>query len=200
VREFAKDAAGQRDQLRAERSARAEPPLPGAQEWCVVAHRLDAAGFHAGAAEAWRAALAAEPGLPRAHLGLGRALLETGDADGAAAAFRSAEECNGLAAERGLEPLLDDPDEDTWYPLGLAEHMAGRLDAAVASYARSARAHPWFAEPVLETARAEMARGDRRAAAAAAAEAVRRTRHRPEFRADAERILAEAGGEEPTVS
>ena len=153
--------------MRAERAARGEPPLPEAGEWCVAAYRLAAAGYPGGAAEAWRRALAAEGNMPQAHLGLGRALLDLGDADDSAASFRSAEECHRLAAERGLEPLLEDPDEDPWYPLGLAEHMAGRLDAALAAYARAAKAYPWFAEPVLESVRTELARGNREVAAAA---------------------------------
>ncbi len=192
MREIASDAAGQRERFRAERAARGEAPLPAAEEWCVVAWRLESAGFPAGAADAWRAALAVEPRMPRARLGLGRALLDLGEADGAAAAFRAALEAHAAAAANGMDPLLDDPDEDPWYPLGLAEHLAGRLDAAVLAYARAAEAYPWFAEPVLEAARAELARGNRPAAAAAAAEAIRRSRHRPEFRAEAERLAREA--------
>lgn len=197
MRETPADAPGQRDQLRAERAARGEPPLPPAEEWAVVAWRLDAAGHAAGAAAAWREVLSLEGRSPRAHLGLGRALLDGGDAEGAAAALRAAAEWNRRAAETGQEPLLDDPDEDPSYPLGLAEHMAGRLDAAVEAYARAAAAFPWFAEPLLERARAELARGDRAAAAAAAREALRRARHRPGFSAQAERLLGEAGGAAP---
>lgn len=200
MREFAADATGQREQLRAERAGRGERALPPAEEWCVVAWRLDAAGFAAGSAEAWRAALALEPLMPRAHLGLGRALLDLGDPDGAASSLRAALACQPGAAGLGLEPLLDDPDEDPWYPLGLAEHAAGRLDAAVEAYARSAAAFPWFAEPLLEAARAHLARGDRPAAAAAAREAIRRARHRPELRADLEGLLREAGGAPESIT
>jgi len=193
VNEYPRDAAGQREMLRAERAVRGEPALPPGQEWCVVGYRLDMAGFPEGAAAAWREALALEAGLPQAHLGLGRALLELGDAEGAVNAIRAAMEADGLAAGRGLESLLDDPDDDPWYALGMAEHLRGRLDDAVRAYERSAGRFPWFAEPVLEKARAEMARGDRAAAAAACREAIHRARHRPEFRREAERLLAECG-------
>ena len=191
MNEFPSDAAGQREMLRAERTLRKEPALAPAAEWSIVAHRLDAAGFPAGAAEAWRAALAAQPGLPQAHLGLGRMLVELGDAEGAVASLRAALEADRVAADRGLEALLDDPDDDPWYPLGLAEHLRGRLEAAVEAYGRSAERFPWFAEPLLEMARAHIARGDRAAASAAVDGLLARARHRPELRAEAERLRAE---------
>ncbi len=190
--EFAPDAAGQRAQLRAERGARGEPVLPPAEEWCVVAYRLETAGFPTGAAEAWRAALALVPALPQAHLGLGRSLLALKDADGAAASARAALEAHGAAASRGVEPLLDDPDEDPWYVLGLAEHLRGRLGDAVAAYARSAEAYPWFPEPLLEMARAELARGDAARAADAAHRALERAKWRPELAREVAKVLEDA--------
>ena len=194
VKEYPSDAAGQRAMLRAERALRKEPDLPPAQEWTVVAHRLEAAGFPEGAAVAWRSAIALEPGLPLAHLGLGRTLLDLGDADGAAASLRAAMEADRVAAAKGLEALLDDPDDDPWYPLGQAEHLRGRLDAAVEAYGKSAERFPWFAEPLLEMARAQVARGDRAAVAATVGRLLQRARHRPELRAEAERLLGECSG------
>ena len=101
------------------------------------------------------------------------------------------------AAAAGREALLDDPDDDPWYPMGLAEHLCGRFEEAVQAYRKSAERFPWFAEPVLEMARAEMARGARAAAAEACREVIRRSEYRPEFRSEAERILAECGGPPP---
>jgi tetratricopeptide (TPR) repeat protein len=197
VIEFAADAAGQRAQLRAERAARGEPALDEAQEWCVVAYRLDTAGYPAGAADAWRAALALDPAIPRAHLGLGRALLELGDGEGAAAEARAALEAHANADAKKEERLLDDPDEDPWYVLGLAEHRRGRLAEAVAAYAKSAEAYPWFPEPLFETARAELARGDRARAADAAHRALKRAKFRPELGREIEAVLRDAQGTGP---
>jgi tetratricopeptide (TPR) repeat protein len=194
LREFAPDARGQREQLRAERGARGEAALPAAAEWCIVAHRLEAAGFQKGAADAWREALEVEPRLPGAHLGLARALLALGDAAGAAKESRAALDLHPLAADAGVEPLLDDPDEDPWYTLGQAEHLAGRLDEAAAAYAKSAEKYPWFPEPLLETARVELARGRRDAAADAARKALKRARFRPDFAREVQAILSQAQG------
>jgi tetratricopeptide (TPR) repeat protein len=191
---FAPDAEGQRAQLRSERSARGEPVLPPAEEWCVVGYRLETAGFPAGAVDAWRAALAADPAMPQAHLGLGRSLLSLGQADGAADAVRAALAAHEAAPGTGAEPLLDDPDEDPWYVLGLAEHQRGRLGDAVEAYERSARAYPWFAEPLVEAARAELARGDRDRAVHAARRALERARWRPELAREVEALIAEAEG------
>jgi len=192
MREFAPDADGQRAQLREERAARGEPALPGAQEWSIVAYRLETAGHPAGAADAWRAALAVDPSLPQAHLGLGRSLLALRDGEGAAAAARAALQAHEAAVARNGERLLDDPDEDPWYVLGLAEHLRGRLAEAVDAYARSAAAYPWFPEPLLEMARAELARGDRVRAADAANRALQRAKWRPDFAREVEQVLSAA--------
>jgi tetratricopeptide (TPR) repeat protein len=159
-----------------------------------VAWRLESAGFAAGAAEAWRAALEADPGLPQAHLGLGRALLSLRDPAGAASAARRALDAHAAAAARGAEGLLEDPDEDPWYVLGQAEHLRGDLAAAVEAYGRSAGRFPWFAEPLFEAARAEMARGDAAAAADAARRALRRARWRPGFAREIEALLGSIPG------
>ncbi len=190
--EFASDAPGQVRQLRAQRAARGEAPLPPGEEWCVAAHRLEAAGFPRGAADAWREALGVLPGLPRAHLGLARALLALGDGNGAAAAALAALDAHSSAAERGVEALLDDPDEDPWYLLGQAEHLRGRLPEAVAAYGKSAGTYPWFAEPLVEMARAEMARGDARRAADAARRALAVLKWKPEMAREVRAILDEA--------
>lgn len=192
MNEFASDARGQVGQLRAERSARGEKPLPAKEEWCIAAHRLEAAGFHRGAADAWREALAAAPALPLAHLGLGRALLALGDGDGAANSALAALDAHATAAERGVEALLDDPDEDPWFLLGQAEHLRGRIPEAVAAYAKSALTYPWFAEPLVEMARAEMARGDPARAADAARRALLVLKWRPEMAREVQAILDEA--------
>jgi len=187
--EFARDARGQREALRAERGARGEPALDPPREWCVTAYRLEAAGFFEGAADAWREALALDAALAQAHLGLARALLSLSDGEGAAAACLRAIEEDGRAREGGGEALLDDPDEDPWYCLGLAEHLRGRLDAAAEAYRRSGRDYPWFPEPMYELARVEAARGDRAAAAEAARQAIRRARWRPEFAREVQALL-----------
>ena len=194
MKEFARDAKGQREQLRAERGARKEPALDPAKEWCVVAYRLETAGYPAGAAEAWREALAARDGMPQALLGLARAQLSQKDGAGAAESARAALEADKVATERGLEKLLDDPDEDPWYCLGLAEHLRGRFDDAVAAYAKSAELYPWFPEPLLEMARVEMARGNAAAAADAARRALKRSKWRPEFEKDVREVLRSATG------
>jgi len=194
MKEFAQDASGQRAQLRAERGARGEPDLAPAQEWCVVAYRLETAGHPSGAADAWREALSLQAGLPQALLGLGRALLALGDGDGAAESCRKAVEADLAATERGLERLLDDPDEDPWYCIGLAEHLRGRLEEAIAAYARSAERYPWFPEPLLEMARAEMARGNAKAAEDAARRALKRSRWRPDFEREVQAVLKSATG------
>jgi tetratricopeptide (TPR) repeat protein len=192
MKEYAPDAAGQIRQLRTERAARGEEPLPPAEEWCIVGHRLEAAGFHRGAADAWREALAATPAQPQAHLGLCRALLALGDGNGAAAAALDALDAHDTASDRGVEPLLDDPDEDPWYLLGLAEHLRGRLPEAVAAYAKSSATYPWFVEPILETARAELARGRADRAADAARRALHMLKGRPEMAGEVRSILDEA--------
>jgi len=149
------------------------------------------AGRPAAAAEAYRAALRAHPRLPQAHLGLGRALLDLRDAAGAAAALAAAVEVDRRAAEHGVEPLLDDPDEDPHYLLGMAEHLRGDLAAAVAHYERSAARFPSFAEPLLEIARCRLARGERDLAAAAC-ERILSRRRRPSVAEEARALLAEA--------
>jgi tetratricopeptide (TPR) repeat protein len=191
LEEFVRDARGQREQLRAERAARGEPILPPAKEWCVVAYRLEAAGFASGAAEAWGEALGIDPALPQAHLGLARALLGLGRGEDAAASCLRALEADGRARESGAEALLEDPDEDPWYCLGLAEHLRGRFGEAAAAYRRSAEAYPWFPEPMYELARAEAARGDRAAASEAARQALRRAKWRPEFAREVSALLAD---------
>ena len=187
--EFAQDARGQREMLRAERAARGEPALAPEREWCVAAYRLEAAGFPSGAADAWREALALDASIAQAHLGLARSLISLSDGEGAAAACRRAIEEDGRARAGGREGLLDDPDEDPWYCLGLAEHLCGRFDAAAEAYRRSARDYPWFAEPMYELARVEAARGDRAAAGEAARQALRRARWRPEFAREVQTLL-----------
>jgi tetratricopeptide (TPR) repeat protein len=159
------------------------------REWCVTAYRLEAAGFPEGAAESWREALALDGSIAQAHLGLARALLSLSDGEGAAASCRRALEEDGRARESGREGLLDDPDEDPWYCLGLAEHLRGRLDDAAEAYRRSARDYPWFAEPMYELARVEAARGDHGAAGEAARQALRRARWRPDFAREVSQLL-----------
>ena len=192
MKEFATDAEGQRRQLRAEREARGEEPLPPGEEWTVVAHRLEAGGFHRGAADAWHEALDCRPAAPRAHLGLARALVALGDGKAAAAAALAALDANSSAAERRAEALLDDPDEDPWYVLGQAEHLRGRLVEAIAAYGRSHRAYPWFAEPLVETARAELARGEKARAADAARRALEILKFRPDTAREVRGLLEEA--------
>jgi tetratricopeptide (TPR) repeat protein len=190
--EFASDAEGQVRQVRAERAARGEKPLPPVEEWTVSAHRLEAAGYPRGAADAWRKALAEAPALPQAHLGLGRALLALGDGEGAANAALAALDSHATAAERGVEALLDDPDEDPWFLLGQAQHLRGRFPEAIAAYARSVQSFPWFAEPLVEMARAEMARGGWAKAADAAKRALLVLKWKPDMARDVQAILDEA--------
>jgi len=192
MNEFASDAEGQVRQLRAEREARGEKPLPPAEEWCVTAHRLEAAGHARGAADAWRFAVASAPGIPLAHLGLARSLLALGDGDGASAAALAALDADATAEERGVEALLDDPDEDPWFLLGQAQHLRGRFPEAIAAYARSVQSFPWFAEPLVEMARAEMARGGWAKAADAARRALLVLKWKPEMARDVQAILDEA--------
>ncbi len=194
VIEFPSGAEAQRDLLRRERAERGEPALPEEREWAVAAWRLEVAGHHAAAAEAWRRALSARAGMPQALLGLGRALLDGGDPDGAVEAFRAAAAANRDAADRGLEPLLPDPDEEPAYGIGLAEHARGRHEAALAAYAECVERHPYFPEPLLEMARCHLALGRPEEAARCCRLATERAPQRPGFREDAEALLRACAG------
>jgi len=191
--EFARDAEGQRAQLREERAARGDVSLPELEEWLVVGNRLEAAGFAEGAADAYRNALVLNDAVPQAHLGLGRALLDSEDPDGAVDAFLAAAAADERSADTGTEALLDDPDEDPWYGVGLAEHVRGRFQDAVTAYGRCAERYPEFAEPLLELARCHLAMGEREAAARAGRLAMNAAKHRPRFCQEVEALLRDAG-------
>lgn len=198
--EFPSGAEEHRDFLRREREASGGAPLEGAREWIVVGFRLEAAGYAAGALDAYDAALREAPASASAHLGRSRALLDLDRAAASLAAAEEAERAHRDATASGGEGLLDDPDEDTAYRRGLALHRLGRFDEALLAYAACAGLHPYFAEVHLEAARAHRARGDETSARASCEISLSRAARRPGFREEVEEFLGGCERNDPLTS
>ncbi|MHC4820190.1 MAG: tetratricopeptide repeat protein [Planctomycetota bacterium] len=191
--EFAPDADGQLAQMREERAARGAPSLTEVDEWLIVGNRLLVAGFGEGAVDAFRRLIELDAGVPQAHFGLGHALLDAEDPDGALKAFRNALDADAVADESGHEALLDDPDEDPWYGIGLAEHVRGNFREALAAYGRCAERYPEFPEVRFEMVRCHLALGEPGEAGRVGRDALEVARHRPRFCEELKALLSDAG-------
>ena len=137
--------------------------LQGARAHYLRGNALREGGDPAAAAEAYRAAIALEPGSAAAHNGLGLVLRATGDIESAIAAFREVVRlnpespaghinlANTLHALRALDGAivayraatrLDPDDADTHRALGDALRDAGERDAAIEAYQRALELDP----------------------------------------------------------
>lgn len=109
-------------------------PIPGlapasAEDFARKARTLETRQDFAGAAEAYRQAIARKPKEGNFHFHLGRMLARTGDTDGAIGSYREA-------------VRLDPEHFEAHNAMGLLLERRGDLDGAIAAYREAVRLNP----------------------------------------------------------
>jgi tetratricopeptide (TPR) repeat protein len=168
--------------------------------YAVAAWRLMHAFEFEAAELAWAATLAGDPRSLEAVFQRGLCLLELGRFDDAAQAFRDA---IALDAELRDDPNAEQVDwieDDPSYRLGNCLHAAGDLESAIAAYEESARRNTVAGDALREIVRVRLAQGRPRDALdaldrlAGRRASVAQQAEMQALRADAERMLRDAGG------
>jgi Tfp pilus assembly protein PilF/DNA-binding transcriptional MerR regulator len=161
------------------------PAARSAYGWFQLGVAREGEGDPAGAAQAFRAALAADPTLAAAYTNLGRLAHAAGDLAGARAAF-----------ERALE--LDPDQPEARCNLANCHDEAGELDLAVAQYRRVVAAWPGYADAHYSLGRA-LVKAGRPDEARAHLVRYRELDPDSEWGAAAARLLAELDAGDPSA-